>query len=65
MLPCHPVPVQLTAGRLRPDFYARCQLAGGVCTGDPDVILEGRKSFVSGHASRNAPPRPSPCTNAD
>ncbi|KAH9967247.1 phosphatidic acid phosphatase type 2/haloperoxidase [Russula dissimulans] len=40
-------------GRLRPDFLSRCQWDASqhVCTGDTEVILDGRKSFPSGHAS--------------
>ncbi|AFN83948.1 membrane associated phosphatidic acid [Encephalitozoon romaleae SJ-2008] len=38
-------------GRLRPDFLSRCSPAGGKCTGNPRVILEGRRSFPSGHTS--------------
>ena len=43
--------IKVTAGRLRPDFLDRCKPVSGVCTGDAAVISEGRKSFVSGHAS--------------
>lgn len=42
---------KVVAGRLRPDFLDRCQPKDGICTGDPHAIKEGRKSFVSGHAS--------------
>jgi len=44
--------VKCAVGRLRPDFLARC-MAGtdGKCTGDPAVIVEGRKSFPSGHSA--------------
>lgn len=39
-------------GRLRPDFLARCRPdRSGVCTGDRRKIIEGRKSFPSGHTS--------------
>lgn len=38
-------------GRLRPDFLARCKPLGGVCTGNPADITEGRKSFPSGHTA--------------
>ena len=43
--------IKVTAGRLRPDFLHRCKPFNGVCTGDPRTVAEGRKSFVSGHAS--------------
>ncbi|KAJ3414984.1 hypothetical protein HDV05_005815 [Chytridiales sp. JEL 0842] len=41
------------AGRLRPDFLDRCKYdpITRQCTGNPNVIEEGRKSFPSGHAS--------------
>ncbi|KAH9975967.1 lipid phosphate phosphatase 1 [Lactifluus volemus] len=40
-------------GRLRPDFLARCQWdpLERICTGDVSDILDGRKSFPSGHSS--------------
>lgn len=38
-------------GRLRPDFLSRCSPTGGKCTGNPRLIIEGRKSFPSGHTS--------------
>jgi diacylglycerol diphosphate phosphatase/phosphatidate phosphatase len=40
-------------GRLRPDFLARCRWDAALqtCTGKHGVILDGRKSFPSGHAS--------------
>jgi len=39
------------AGRLRPDFLARCEWNGTECTGNPGLIRDGRRSFPSGHAS--------------
>ncbi|UYI26606.1 phosphatidic acid phosphatase-like protein [Encephalitozoon cuniculi] len=39
------------AGRLRPDFLSRCNPVAGKCTGNPLVVLDGRKSFPSGHTS--------------
>ncbi|RKP00298.1 hypothetical protein CXG81DRAFT_13410 [Caulochytrium protostelioides] len=41
------------AGRLRPDFLDRCQWSDlhHACTGDPRVIMEGRRSWPSGHSS--------------
>ncbi|KAH9832594.1 lipid phosphate phosphatase 1 [Rhodofomes roseus] len=40
-------------GRLRPDFLSRCKWdkATKACAGDVETILDGRKSFPSGHSS--------------
>lgn len=59
--------VKLMAGRLRPDFIARCEpdytqwnitetpfITGDICTGDIEEIREGRLSFPSGHSSMSA-----------
>ncbi len=43
--------LKVSIGRLRPDFLDRCQLVNLECTGDPDEIRTGRRSFPSGHAS--------------
>lgn len=45
-----------TVGRLRPDFLARCQPRMDdrmkfVCLGDEKSVMEGRRSFPSGHTS--------------
>ncbi|CAG9463430.1 unnamed protein product [Pedinophyceae sp. YPF-701] len=52
--------MKVTLGRLRPDFFFRCWPDGeatygsdgvAVCSGDADLIRNGRKSFPSGHSS--------------
>ena len=39
--------IKAAAGRLRPDFLARCVPVDGVCTGVPSEVTQGRKSARS------------------
>lgn len=38
-------------GRLRPDFLDRCKPIIKICKGNKKIILDGRKSFPSGHSA--------------
>ncbi|KAL7752213.1 hypothetical protein RI367_002258 [Sorochytrium milnesiophthora] len=49
--------IKIYVGGLRPDFLARCQPSttqAQVCMGNPKEVLDGRRSFPSGHSSMSA-----------
>eukprot|EP01062_Namystynia_karyoxenos_P073428 TRINITY_DN70226_c0_g1_i1.p1 TRINITY_DN70226_c0_g1~~TRINITY_DN70226_c0_g1_i1.p1 ORF type:complete len:327 (+),score=83.94 TRINITY_DN70226_c0_g1_i1:74-982(+) len=61
---CVSEPIKTLAGRLRPDFMARLRLGGALggasegpvswqasCNNHHSIVLEGRRSFPSGHSS--------------